>query len=64
MDIIPIVVMPKNVRRSGNFITFRKINASGIERVTVAVMNANAVPRDIPFSMRTPTIGMTLSEFA
>ena len=64
MNIIPNTVTPKNVKRSGHFITFFNINASGSERVTVAVINARAEPSGTPFSTNASITGTTLTELA
>lgn len=61
---MPIVVRPKNVASSGHFMAFFRINASGIDRVTVAVMKANAVPRGIPLPINASTTGITDTELA
>ena len=49
---------------NGSFIAFLRMSASGIERVTVAVIKASAVPRDTPLSTRTSIMGISQTEFA
>jgi len=45
---IPAMVMPKKRASNCHFMTFFKIRPSGMEMVTMAVMNAKAVPRGTP----------------
>jgi len=56
--------MLKKATKSGQRITFFKISASGIESVTMAVMNAKAVPREAPFPIIASITGITLTELA
>lgn len=64
INIIPRVVIPKNIANNFQLIAFFKINASGMENVTVAVMKANAVPSGTPLSIKASITGITLTEFA
>jgi len=64
MMIIPIMVIPKNIPKSCHFITFLSIMPSGIETVTIAVINANAVPIGTPLPTNASITGITLTEFA
>ncbi len=64
MSMMPKVVMEKKIANSCHFIAFFKIKASGIDNVTVAVMNDNAVPKGIPLSIKTSIIGITETELA
>jgi len=45
-------------------IAFFNINNPGIDNVTVAVINASAVPNGTPFPVNASTIGSTLTELA
>ena len=61
---IPVVVMLKNIVKSCQLIAFFRINASGIDKVTVAVIKARAVPRGIPFPTKASIMGITETELA
>ena len=56
--------MPKKMASNCHFMAFLRIKASGIDKVTVAVIKANAVPKGIPLPTRASTIGMTETELA
>ena len=56
--------MPMNMASNCHLITLFKIKTSGIDKVTVAVIKANAVPNGTPFSTNASIIGITLTEFA
>ena len=60
----PVKVVPKNQAKSCHFITFFKIIDSGIETVTIAVINARAVPRGTPLPNNAYMTGITLTELA
>ena len=61
---MPKMVIPKNKANSCHFMTLLNINISGKETVTMAVMNAKAVPMGTPFPTSASIIGMTPTEFA
>ena len=56
--------MPKKMANSCHFIAFLSINASGIDKVTVAVIKAKAVPRGIPLPTNASIIGIIETELA
>ena len=62
-NIIPTAIIPANVSMNWIFSTFFRIIISGRERPITAIMNANAVPSDAPFSINTDTIGMIPAAF-
>jgi len=53
-----MAIMPMKVNIKGSFKTFFKIIISGRESPITAIINARAVPRGTPFSMKTLTIGI------
>lgn len=61
---LPMVVIPKKIVKSFNEMAFFRINASGIDRVTVEVMNASPVPIGTPFDTSAWIMGITLIELA
>lgn len=62
--IIPIEVTLKKANNNCQFIIFLRIKTLGIDKVTVAVIKAIAVPKGTPLFVRASTIGITLIEFA
>lgn len=64
MIIIPTIVIPKNNARSCHRMTLLKIIDSGIEIVTIAVINDKAVPSGTPLPTSASMTGITLTEFA
>lgn len=50
---IKSAVVPKNMHRSFQFITFLSSVASGSDRPTTAIMNAIAVPIGMPLATKT-----------
>ena len=54
---IKSAVVPKNMHRSFQFITFLSSVASGSDRPTTAIMNAIAVPIGMPFATKTSIMG-------
>lgn len=56
--------MPKNKPKSCQPMTFFKIKPSGMETVTMAVINAKAVPKGTPLPTIASITGITLTEFA
>jgi len=61
---MPVVVIPKKIAKRGQRMTFLSIKASGIERVTIAVIKAKTVPKGAPLPTKASIIGRTLTELA
>jgi len=61
---MPMMVMLKKVNSNCFFMSFASIKLSGIEIVTVAVINARAEPIGIPLLTKASIIGMTPTELA
>ena len=61
---MPRVVTPKKVTNNCHFIAFLRINASGKDKATVAVIKARAVPTGIPLLIKASIIGKTETELA
>lgn len=59
-----IQTSPKNVRRSGSFITFLRIKNSGSDSPTTAIIKARPVPRGTHFAMRACMMGIMLVALA
>ena len=64
MIIIPTMVIPKNMVKSCQRITFFRIKTCGTETVTMAVIKDKAVPNGTPFWTNASITGITLTEFA
>ena len=58
------MVIPKKDIRSGHFISLFNINASGSDKVTVAVIKARAEPIGTPLPTNASITGITLTELA
>lgn len=59
-----IQTIPKNVSRSGSFITFLRIRNSGSDSPTTAIINARPVPRGTHLTINAWMIGITLVALA
>gem|GEM_PF-1814444 len=55
--------MPIKLRMRGSFKTFRRIIISGSDNPITDIINANAVPNEAPFSIKTDSIGMIPAAF-
>ena len=60
---MPVPTTPIKVKIKGIFNTFLSITISGSDRPITAIINANAVPSDAPFSIKTETIGTIPAAF-
>ncbi len=58
MPIMPTVNIATKMARSLGFNTFLSIIIAGKDSAVTDIINAKAVPKDIPFSMKTATNGI------